>query len=48
MLPLQPARLHVGHLSRNVTEAHVQEIFSTFGKLRSVELAIDRVVNLPR
>lgn len=43
-----PARLHVGHLTRNVTEAHVREIFGAFGELRSVELAIDRVVNLPR
>ncbi|PRW20539.1 serine arginine-rich splicing factor SR45-like [Chlorella sorokiniana] len=43
-----PSRLHVGHLTRNVTEAHVREIFGTFGKLRSVELAIDKVVNLPR
>lgn len=26
----------------------MREIFGTFGKLRSVELAIDKVVNLPR
>lgn len=26
----------------------MREIFSHFGKLRSVELAMDRVVNLPR
>mgnify|MGYP001026127062 FL=1 len=44
----EPARLHVGHLTRNVTDEHVKEIFGTFGKLKSVELAIDRVVNLPR
>ncbi len=44
----EPARLHVGHLTRNITEEHVHEIFGTFGKLKSVELAIDRVVNLPR
>lgn len=29
-------------------EAHVREIFAHFGKLRGVELAMDRVVNLPR
>lgn len=50
--PAAPAdgntRLHVGHLTRNVTEGHVREIFSTFGPLRGVELAMDRVVNLPR
>ena len=30
----QVTRLHVGRLTRNVTEAHVHEIFSTFGKLK--------------
>lgn len=48
VVPDGPARLHVGHLTRNVTEAHVREIFSHFGKLGGVELAMDRVVNLPR
>jgi hypothetical protein len=43
-----PTRLHVGHLTRNVSEAHVAEIFGTYGKLRGVELAIDKQVNLPR
>lgn len=41
-------RLVVGNLTRNVTEEHLQEIFGTFGKLVSVELAIDKAVNLPR
>ena len=36
-------RLHLGHLTRNVTEEHIQEIFSTFGTLKSVELSIDKV-----
>lgn len=27
-------RLHVGRLTRNVTEEHVKEIFSTFGNLK--------------
>ena len=44
----QTCRLHVGHLTRNVNDAHIKEIFGTFGALKSVELAIDRVVNLPR
>lgn len=38
----------VGNLTRNVTEEHLKEIFGTFGKLASVELAMDRAVNLPR
>jgi RNA recognition motif-containing protein len=41
-------RLHIGRLTRNVTQEHIHEIFSTFGKLKSVEVAIDKVVNLPR
>ena len=36
-------RLHVGHLTRNVTDDHVREIFSTFGTLKSVEVSIDKV-----
>ncbi|KAJ9510715.1 hypothetical protein QJQ45_027662 [Haematococcus lacustris] len=41
-------RLVVGNLTRNVTEEHLSEIFSTYGKLAKVELAIDKTVNLPR
>ena len=39
----QTTRLHVGHLTRNVNEGHIKEIFSTFGTLKSVELSIDKV-----
>jgi hypothetical protein len=31
-------RLHIGRLTRNVTEAHVREIFGGFGELRSAEV----------
>ena len=41
---LQTTRLHVGHLTRNVSEGHIKEIFSTFGTLKSVELSIDKVI----
>ena len=41
-------RLHVAHLTRNVTEAHITEIFSSFGELKSTELSIDRLLGLPR
>lgn len=41
-------RLVVGNLTRNVTEDHLREIFGTYGKLVSVDLAIDKAVNLPR
>ena len=39
----QTTRLHVGHLTRNVNEGHIKEIFSTFGTITSVELSIDKV-----
>lgn len=38
----------MGRLTRNVTEEHVREIFSTWGDIKSVELAMDKAVNLPR
>jgi len=38
----------VGHLTRNVQAEHIQEIFSTFGTVKHVELAMDKAVNLPR
>lgn len=41
-------RLTVTHLTRNVKEGHVREIFSNFGELKSVELALDRMLGLPR
>lgn len=41
------SKLHIGCLTRNVTEAHVREIFQTYGPLRSVDLAIDKAVNIP-
>ncbi|RDY10986.1 Serine/arginine-rich splicing factor SR45, partial [Mucuna pruriens] len=40
--------LHVEKLSRNVNEGHLKEIFSNFGEVVSVELAMDRTVNLPK
>ena len=42
------AKLVVGNLTRNVTEDHIREIFGTYGAVSSVELAMDRAVNLPR
>ncbi|WOL01260.1 serine/arginine-rich splicing factor SR45-like isoform X2 [Canna indica] len=40
--------LHIDHLSRNINEAHLKEIFGNFGEVVNVELAMDRLVNLPR
>ena len=39
-----PTRLHVGNLSRNVTQMHLEEIFSTYGKVSHAELVVDRRV----
>jgi RNA-binding protein with serine-rich domain 1 len=48
-LPLaKPQRVHIGGLSRNVTAAHLAEIFATYGELLSTELAVDRAFGLPR
>ncbi len=41
-------RLLVLHLTRNVLDGHLREIFSNFGELKSVELAMDKFLNLPR
>ncbi|KAL3120361.1 hypothetical protein niasHT_009232 [Heterodera trifolii] len=44
-----PRRLCVRNLSRNITKAHMEEIFALFGALKSCELPMDRVhVHLPR
>ncbi|KAF3438533.1 hypothetical protein FNV43_RR21295 [Rhamnella rubrinervis] len=40
--------LHIDALTRNVHEGHLKEIFSNFGEVVHVELAMDRTVNLPR
>jgi RNA recognition motif-containing protein len=41
-------RLHVSKLTRNVTEEHLREIFSTYGTLIHCELAIDERYQLPK
>ena len=40
--------LHVSGLTRNVTEAHLEEIFACFGELASVSLAVDETVGLSK
>ncbi|PWZ34691.1 Serine/arginine-rich splicing factor SR45 [Zea mays] len=46
--PAESAVLCIDHLSRNVNEAHLKEIFGNFGEVVNVELSMDRMVNLPR
>ena len=35
----------MGALTRNVTNAHVHEIFSNFGTVKSAEVSMDRTVS---
>jgi RNA-binding protein with serine-rich domain 1 len=44
----EPTVLHIGCLTRHVNEAHLKEIFSIYGEVVHVELAMDRTVNLPK
>jgi RNA-binding protein with serine-rich domain 1 len=41
-------RLHISKLTRNVEEAHLKEIFGTYGTLTHCQLAIDERVHLPK
>ena len=43
-----PKILHVSNLTRNVTTDHLREIFGNFGEVKTVELAIDTEVQLPK
>jgi len=46
--PDAPRRIHVGKLTRNVTDAHVKEIFSTWGEVISARVAVDDRVQLSK
>ena len=39
----KPTKVHIGRLTRNVTKDHVTEIFSVYGKIKSIEMPMDRV-----
>lgn len=38
----KPTKVHVGHLTRNVTKEHIMEIFSLYGTIKSVDMPVDR------
>ena len=44
---LESRFLRVGNLTRVVNENHLREIFSCYGEVARVELAVDRTVNQP-
>jgi RNA recognition motif-containing protein len=35
-------KIHVSNISRNVRKEHLQDIFETYGKVRTAEVAEDR------
>ena len=37
------SKIHIGRLTRNVNREHLQEIFSTFGKIRDIEFGSERM-----
>eukprot|EP00210_Caulerpa_lentillifera_P003330 g3178.t1 len=41
-------QLYCGHLTRNVNEDHLKAIFSVYGPLKRVEMAMDKFVQLPK
>jgi len=40
--------LFVNHLTRNVKRDHLQEIFSTYGAIKEVDLFVDRRTGMSR
>lgn len=39
----RPTKIHIGHLTRNVTKEHIVEIFSTYGNIKIVEFPLDKM-----
>uniref|UniRef100_A0A452GB38 RNA-binding protein with serine-rich domain 1 n=1 Tax=Capra hircus TaxID=9925 RepID=A0A452GB38_CAPHI len=39
----KPTKLHIARLTRNVTKDHIREIFSTFGKVRVIDMPVKRM-----
>ena len=39
--------LYVKHLTRNIKEDHLREIFSAFGEIKKVEIVLEKRTQLP-
>lgn len=39
----RPTKIHIGHLTRNVTKEHIMEIFSAYGQIKMVDFAMDKL-----
>ncbi|KAM9087783.1 uncharacterized protein AAG666_015296 [Megaptera novaeangliae] len=40
----KPTKVHVGRVTRNVTEDHM-EIFSTYGKIKTIDVPVERIMH---
>ena len=40
--------LFVTNLTRNVTQEHLQEIFGKYGKIKTVDVFVEKRTNLPK
>jgi hypothetical protein len=43
-----PTKLFVKHLTRNITSAHLKEIFENYGSVVSAEVVLDRRLDIPK
>lgn len=39
----RPTKIHIGHLTRNVTKEHITEIFSAYGQIKMVDFTMDKL-----
>eukprot|EP01100_Stratorugosa_tubuloviscum_P006403 TRINITY_DN276_c0_g4_i1.p1 TRINITY_DN276_c0_g4~~TRINITY_DN276_c0_g4_i1.p1 ORF type:complete len:172 (-),score=48.36 TRINITY_DN276_c0_g4_i1:620-1135(-) len=44
----EPATVCIGRITRNINENHLREIFSNYGKIKKVEVIIDRKINISK
>ncbi|KAI6655565.1 RNA-binding protein with serine-rich domain 1-like [Oopsacas minuta] len=42
-LPPKTTKIHVGNLTRNILRSHLQEIFSNYGKIKSLDFPLDTI-----
>ncbi|KAM9041136.1 uncharacterized protein AAG666_006696 [Megaptera novaeangliae] len=39
----KPTKVHIGRLTRKVTKDHIMEIFSTYGKIKMIDMPVERM-----
>ncbi|XP_038956432.1 RNA-binding protein with serine-rich domain 1-like [Rattus norvegicus] len=40
----KPTKVHIERLTRNVTKDHIMEIFSTYGKIKMIDMPVERIL----